>query len=313
MNCCVSDNKLRLVKGDTLSLNISLTDVDIELIDKVYFTCTQQNIRKELILQDNQFMLNIDPSQTALFKEVTSDYDITIVFKNGETSTVVYRSGFTVLPKTNKLIDYEDSYIVTEVKELPEANAGNENRILIYNNTPYISVNKDGIYQWEELAGKSYVDNTYVDFNFTANDETNTINLTMTTLDGKTKQMSVLRDNVDFTNYYTKTEVDEKLGLYVSNNELNNKLLDYYNKLEVDNLLANLDVGVKEEDVMNIVENNSEQVDSIDLEEVSELPIGTSTDFNGEDDEQIPTSKAVSQEIDNKINVAINDILSEEY
>ena len=37
--------------------------------------------------------------------------------------------------------------------------------------------------------------------------------------------------------YYTKAEVDEKLGLYVSNNELNNKLLDYYNKLEVETLI----------------------------------------------------------------------------
>lgn len=227
MNCCVSDNKLRLVKGDTLSLNISLTDVDIELIDKVYFTCAQQNVRKELTLLDNQFMLNIDPSQTALFKEVTSDYDITVVFKNGETSTVIYRSGFTVLPKTNILMDYEDSYIVTEVKELPEANASNENRILIYNNTPYISVNKDGVYQWEELAGKSYVDNTYVDFNFTANDETNTINLTMTTLDGKTKQMSVLRDNVDFSNYYNKSEVETLIDSKI-NTALNDVLSEEY-------------------------------------------------------------------------------------
>ena len=37
--------------------------------------------------------------------------------------------------------------------------------------------------------------------------------------------------------YYTKTEIDEKLGLYVSNNELNNKLLDYYNKPEVETLI----------------------------------------------------------------------------
>ena len=39
------------------------------------------------------------------------------------------------------------------------------------------------------------------------------------------------------SNTYTKTEIDEKLGLYVSNNELNNKLLDYYNKLEVETLI----------------------------------------------------------------------------
>ena len=39
------------------------------------------------------------------------------------------------------------------------------------------------------------------------------------------------------SNTYTKTEIDEKLGVYVSNNELNNKLLDYYNKLEVETLI----------------------------------------------------------------------------
>ena len=88
--------------------------------------------------------------------------------------------------------------------------------------------------------------------------------------------------------------------------------------------------SVNEEGVLNIIQNNSEQVGSIDLEEVSELSIGTSTNFNGANDEQIPTSKAVRQEINNKvsnyynkveveamidqkINVSINDILSEEY
>lgn len=99
----MDEHKITLVKGDTLSLNITINDVDIELIDKVYFTCVQQNIRKELILQDNQFMLNIDPSQTALFKEVISDYDITIVFKNGETYTSIYRANLVVLPKVNPL------------------------------------------------------------------------------------------------------------------------------------------------------------------------------------------------------------------
>ena len=29
--------KLKLIKGDTLSLNISISDVDVELIDKIYF------------------------------------------------------------------------------------------------------------------------------------------------------------------------------------------------------------------------------------------------------------------------------------
>ena len=59
-----------------------------------------------------------------------------------------------------------------------------------------------------EGASKDYVDNTYVDFNFTADDNSNAINLTMTTIGGETKQMSVVRDNVDLSNYYNKSEVE---------------------------------------------------------------------------------------------------------
>ena len=66
--------------------------------------------------------------------------------------------------------------------------------------------------------------------------------------------------------------------------------------------------SVNEEGVLNIIQNNSEQVGSIDLEEVSELSIGTSTNFNGANDEQIPTSKAVRQEIDNKASNYYNKV-----
>lgn len=98
---------------------------------------------------------------------------------------------------------------------------------------------------------------------------------------------------------------------------------DKFNDMsEAINIILNNNGYVDEEDVLNIIENNSEQV--------SELSIGTSVSFNGKDDEQIPTSKAVRQKIDNKasnyynkaeveamidqkINVSINGILSEEY
>lgn len=59
-----------------------------------------------------------------------------------------------------------------------------------------------------------------------------------------------------------------------------------YSKSEVDNLIANLDIGVNEEDVMDIIEENAEQTDTLD--------IGTSETFDAESDEQVPTSKAVS-------------------
>ena len=69
-NCGFVDNKLKLIKGDTLSLNISFTEVDIDLIDKVYFTCEQQNLKQEFTLQDDQFMLNIGPERTSLLKAI---------------------------------------------------------------------------------------------------------------------------------------------------------------------------------------------------------------------------------------------------
>lgn len=163
-NCGFVDNKLKLIKGDTLSLNISFTEVDIDLIDKVYFTCEQQNLKQEFTLQDDQFMLNIGPERTSLLKEITSDYDITIIFNNGETITSVYREGFMVLPKTNSLDIYDENpYVVIKVKELPTADALNKNRIVIYNDEAYICVEKEDElitikYEWKKILTEKDVE-----------------------------------------------------------------------------------------------------------------------------------------------------------
>ena len=52
--------------------------------------------------------------------------------------------------------------------------------------------------------------------------------------------------------------------------------------------------GVEADDVMEIIEENSEQTTTLDVEEVTEIAIGTSETFDSTSDEQIPTSKAVS-------------------
>lgn len=64
------------------------------------------------------------------------------------------------------------------------------------------------------------------------------------------------------------------------------KKADTYTKTEVDEKVAGAGGGVNAEDVMNIIEENSEQT--------SELDIGTSETFDSESDTQIPTSKAVA-------------------
>lgn len=75
-----------------------------------------------------------------------------------------------------------------------------------------------------------------------------------------------------------------------------------YNKLEnkpfipqkLSDLILDVDLGVNEEDVMNIINENAEQTDTLEIDEATEIGIGTSETFNAESDEQVPTSKAVS-------------------
>lgn len=69
---------------------------------------------------------------------------------------------------------------------------------------------------------------------------------------------------VDLTNYALKEDIPTKIS-----------------ELEQD-----VELGVNEEDVMDIIENNAEQTNT--------LAIGTSETFDATSDEQIPTSKAVS-------------------
>ena len=99
----MDSNKITIIKGDTLSLTININGVDLEKIDKVYFTSSQQNINQQLIFQDDKYILNIEPNVTSKFDEIVCDYDITIVFKSGKTYTSIYRASLVVLPKVNSL------------------------------------------------------------------------------------------------------------------------------------------------------------------------------------------------------------------
>lgn len=63
--------------------------------------------------------------------------------------------------------------------------------------------------------------------------------------------------------------------------------------------------NVKPEDVLQIVEENSE--------EVTELDIGTSETYNVENDNQIPTTKAVAKIISEMLATAIGNVMEAEY
>ena len=117
--------------------------------------------------------------------------------------------------------------------------------------------------------------------------------------------------NEAITNKADKTYVDEKdqqlfasivnLVQQLETNKANKT--DVYTKVEVDEKIANIDVsgGVSEEEVLNIIEENSVETDS--------MSIGVSTNYNTSSDTQIPTTKAVYQMIEK----AINSVLEAEY
>ena len=55
--------------------------------------------------------------------------------------------------------------------------------------------------------------------------------------------------------------------------------------------------GVNENDVLDIIQDNSEEITTLEVEEATEIAIGTSETFDPTSDEQIPTSKAVAEMI----------------
>lgn len=123
--------------------------------------------------------------------------------------------------------------------------------------------------------------------------------------------VSALSGKADKSNTYSKAETDNLLADKVNKNtyeihlartediekQLINKAnkADTYTKTEVDEKVANAGGGINSEDVMNIIEENSEQTTTLEVEEATEIAIGTSATFNPESDEQVPTSKAVAE------------------
>lgn len=94
---------------------------------------------------------------------------------------------------------------------------------------------------------------------------------------------------VDLTNYALKEDIPTKIS-----------------ELEQD-----VELGVSEEDVMDIIENNAESTTTLDVEEATEIAIGTSETFDATSDEQIPTSKAVGDNFQPKLTAGENITIDE--
>jgi hypothetical protein len=95
---------LELVQGDTFLLNVTLENVDLDQIEKVYFSCKELCLCKEFVRNGDVFELEISCDETCNLNKTICCYDITAVLAGNKVKTVEYRGTIQVLEKTNKVI-----------------------------------------------------------------------------------------------------------------------------------------------------------------------------------------------------------------
>ena len=72
-------------------------------------------------------------------------------------------------------------------------------------------------------------------------------------------------------------------------------------------LEQDVELGVSEDDVMEIVENNSATAEELEVVETETFDIALSSSYNMESDNEVPTSKAVMSMIENAITRVLNE------
>lgn len=100
------------------------------------------------------------------------------------------------------------------------------------------------------------------------------------------EEFDTLKDELDNGDFVVST------ASFAEADNAGNRIIETYaTKTEIPTKISQLEqdveLGVSEEDVMDIIENNAEQTNTLD--------VGTSATFNPESDKQIPTSKAVAE------------------
>lgn len=96
---------IEIIQGDTYQKNVLIENVDLSLIEGVYFSCKELNICQKLEYDNdiNRFVFLLTANQTKDLNPIYTDYDITIKFNDSKIKTVSYRGSCSILPKINKV------------------------------------------------------------------------------------------------------------------------------------------------------------------------------------------------------------------
>ena len=100
------NDQINIIKGDSYEKTIEFTNIDISLIENVFFSCKELNLQKKLDLVNEQYYsLTFSSEETQNFESTSGSYDLTVFFKDKKIKTVIYQSIIKINPKNNMVTD----------------------------------------------------------------------------------------------------------------------------------------------------------------------------------------------------------------
>lgn len=102
----IGNKNINIIQGDTYTREVTLQNVDIELIKDIYFSCSALSLCKKLEYEEETkvFNLTFTSKETKELPKGIYNYDLTIEFVQETFKTVQYKSTITVLEKNNKVV-----------------------------------------------------------------------------------------------------------------------------------------------------------------------------------------------------------------
>lgn len=99
----IGNPAIQIVQGDSYALKVTINKVGCDLIKQVIFTSNTLGVQKDLILSDGIYILYFSREDTAQMKARSGNYDLTVVFTNNKSKTIIKNAPIKVIEKNNKV------------------------------------------------------------------------------------------------------------------------------------------------------------------------------------------------------------------
>jgi len=116
MNCCLNENVLSVIQGDTLDVTLTIENPEALEINRVIFTVPSLQIQKDLtplnVDNDDLWGLVIPAKETAQLRVGRWSYSITAISDNSKVYTVLFKNVMNVMYNRSKNIGPVPPYVI---------------------------------------------------------------------------------------------------------------------------------------------------------------------------------------------------------